>query len=145
MIVSRKRRVGAGLGAAALALALMTACSSSDESQTPSEPEAPMTEHDMHADTGESTPPPGASADQATTITIRNFAFALPTSVSPGETLTVVNEDSAEHSVTADSEDLFDVDIEAGATGTVTVPDEPGTYSFHCVYHPEMTGVLTVE
>ncbi|MGW4477953.1 cupredoxin domain-containing protein [Rhodococcus triatomae] len=145
MTDSRRRRIGAGLGAAALALALVTGCNSTDESQTPSEPEAPMTQHDLHANTDEATRPPVASGDEATAITIRNFSFGLPDRVSRGETLTVVNEDAVEHSVTADGDDLFDVDVEAGATATVTVPDEPGTYSFHCTYHPEMTGVLTVE
>jgi plastocyanin len=144
MTEARKRRVGAGLAAAALTLTLVTACNSTDESQTPSEPEAPMTEHDLHANTDEDTPRTTAPVDEATTITIRNFSFGLPDSVSPGATLTVVNEDSVEHSVTADGADLFDVDVDGGETVTVTVPDEPGTYSFHCTYHPEMTGVLTV-
>ena len=47
--------------------------------------------------------------------------------------------------VTSDTAGLFNEDIEAGETETITVPNEPGTYTFHCTYHPSMHGTLTVK
>ena len=79
------------------------------------------------------------------TITINNFTFASPPSVSPGATVAVKNSDPAEHSVTADSGNAFNVEIESGETATFTAPTTPGTYDYHCSYHPSMHGQLIVK
>lgn len=89
------------------------------------------------------------STTQATTaaasITIRNFDFGAPVSVAPGAVVSVVNMDSAAHTVTADQGSAFDVDIRGGGTATFTAPTAPGTYAYHCTYHPNMHGTLTVK
>ncbi|OZF37767.1 hypothetical protein CH294_09470 [Rhodococcus sp. 14-2483-1-1] len=77
-------------------------------------------------------------------IVISGFAFQVPTRVSPGQQITIRNGDSTEHSVTADTGDTFDVDVGGGETATLTAPTAPGTYAFHCEYHPNMMAVLTV-
>lgn len=81
----------------------------------------------------------------AAAITIRNFDFGAPVSVAPGAIVSVVNKDSAGHTVTADQGSAFDVDIRGGATATFTAPTAPGTYAYHCTYHPNMHGTLTVK
>jgi plastocyanin len=90
-----------------------------------------------------------SSTTQATTaaaaITIRNFDFGAPVSVPPGAVVSVVNMDSAAHTVTADHGPAFDVDIRGGGTATFTAPTAPGTYAYHCTYHPNMHGTLTVK
>jgi plastocyanin len=78
-------------------------------------------------------------------IMIKNFAFTGPASVKAGSTVTVMNEDSEAHTVTADSSSGgFDVTVPAGATKTFTAPAKPGTYPYHCNYHSNMHGTLRV-
>ena len=49
------------------------------------------------------------------------------------------------HTATGDDDPAIDAEAEGGEEATVGAPDEPGTYDFHCRYHPDqMTGVLTV-
>ncbi|MFP5335517.1 MAG: cupredoxin domain-containing protein [Actinomycetes bacterium] len=77
-------------------------------------------------------------------ITISDFAFDVPATVPPGAEVTVVNEDSSFHTVTA-ADGAFDVDAPGGETVTFTAPEEPGEYAFSCTPHPRMTATLTVE
>ena len=82
----------------------------------------------------------------AAAITIKNFDFGASVTVSPGATVTVTNLDGAKHTVTADEGSAFDVDVKGnGGTGTFTAPSVPGTYAYHCTYHPNMHGKLTVQ
>ena len=81
--------------------------------------------------------------DQA--ITIADFAFDPNTLTVPsGEdvAIEVTNEDDVEHSFTLD-DDSVSQDVEGGESQTVTlnVSEEIG---WHCEYHPEMTGTVTV-
>jgi plastocyanin len=84
------------------------------------------------------------AAATASTITIQNFSFSTPDSVSPGATITVDNKDGTAHTVTSDDGDAFDDAASAGKT-TFTAPTKPGTYPFHCNIHPEMHGTLVVQ
>ena len=88
----------------------------------------------------------GSSANgaAAATITIKDFKYTTPTSVSPGATIDVKNEDSIAHTVTADSGNAFDDQANSG-TSSFTAPSEPGSYPFHCTFHPEMHGTLVVK
>lgn len=79
------------------------------------------------------------------TITMANMSFGDPITVAPGATITIKNDDSAEHSVTSQTEGKFDVHVDAGEQGTLTAPTEPGEYAFYCVYHPSMKGTLIVQ
>ncbi|MGH6656976.1 MAG: cupredoxin domain-containing protein [Actinocrinis sp.] len=80
----------------------------------------------------------GAPASAADTVTISGFAFSGPLTVAPGATVTVMNKDSVEHTVTADSSGGFDVTVPAGGTATFKAPSAAGTYMFHCAVHPSM-------
>ena len=87
---------------------------------------------------------PGDSSGPA--ITIENFAFQGPTSVGPGATVTITNMDSSSHTVTSDDGSSFAVTVESGGgTGTFTAPTQPGTYPYHCGFHPSMHGTLIVK
>ena len=87
-----------------------------------------------------------ASATAATmAITIRDFGYGAPLLVAAGAALTITNMDSAAHTVTADDGSAFDVEVKGGGgTATLTAPSTPGTYTYHCRYHPSMHGTLTV-
>jgi plastocyanin len=86
-----------------------------------------------------------ASRAAGAEIVISNMSYTVPPSVKPGQQLMIVNNDSANHTVTADENNLFDVRISGGGgTEALTAPTTPGTYPFHCKYHANMHGVLTV-
>jgi plastocyanin len=77
------------------------------------------------------------------TLTIADFTFGGDLTVPAGATVTVVNEDSVTHTVTAD-DGSFDSGGVSGE-GSFTAPTDAGTYPFHCNIHPNMTADLTVE
>jgi plastocyanin len=83
-----------------------------------------------------------AAGGSDTPITIKDFTFTTPASVSPGATVTVHNMDGLAHTVTADGGD-FDSPAPAG-NSSFTAPTKPGSYPFHCSIHPEMHGTLVV-
>lgn len=88
----------------------------------------------------------GPAAAGAPAITIKDFEYGEPLTVAPGAVVTVTNMDSAGHTVTADEGEAFDVDVEgSGGTATFTAPSAPGSYPYHCTYHPNMRGTLTVK
>jgi plastocyanin len=79
------------------------------------------------------------------TITIADMAYGEPLTVAPGTQINLVNKDTVEHSVTSDTAGAFSKDVDGGENGTMTAPSQPGTYAFHCKYHPNMHGTLTVK
>ena len=83
-------------------------------------------------------PVPGTTSP---TLVIEGFAFGSVT-VERGATVTVVNRDAMQHTVTGAG---FDTGvIEAGGTAPSSPRLAPGTYTFSCGIHPSMTGTLTV-
>jgi plastocyanin len=82
-------------------------------------------------------------------VTARDFEFADTAPSAPSGTEVTVeftNEGDTEHSFTVEDLDV-EVEAEGGESATTTfTADEPGTFEFHCEYHPEqMTGELTIE
>ncbi len=73
------------------------------------------------------------------------MAFTVPPAVRPGQQLTIVNKDEPNHTVTAD-DNQFDIRISGGGgIQSFAAPTAPGTYPFHCKYHANMHGLLTVQ
>ncbi len=62
-----------------------------------------------------------------------------------GGKIDIQNNSGAGHTFTSDDDNLFDVSYGSGDTATVDVPDQPGTYGFHCNIHSSMTATLTVQ
>lgn len=79
-----------------------------------------------------------------TAITIKNFAFTIPASVTPGAKLSVTNDDSVEHTITLKSAKV-DMKVQAGAKVTITAPKSAGKYPITCDFHPNMHGNLVVK
>jgi plastocyanin len=123
------KRLAGGAAMIATVAAGLTGCGWANTAQTA--PSAPSTAT-------------GATAAEAT-ITITDFIFKSPPSVSPGATIAVRNGDPGRHSVTADTGDAFNVVIGSGESATFTAPTTPGTYDYHCAYHPMMHGQLIVK
>ncbi len=129
--------------AAAFTAGALTAGPSRAEPAAAPTAAAPAADHDGH-DTGAAPPADPATpapAGAEPVITVSGFAFDVP-AIAPGETVRIVNLDSAPHTVTAD-DGTFNVFVDAGAEVTFTAP-AAGSYSFFCEIHPSMTGVLAV-
>jgi plastocyanin len=147
------RRLASGLAVAALATIALAACGSSNSSTPPASP--PMASSSMGASSSMSSMPSmsgsssagmshnGGSASQAM-ITIKNYAYMGATTVAPGASVMVMNNDSVAHTVTADQGSAFNVTVPAGGTATFKAPAKAGTYTYHCDYHAEMHGTLKV-
>ncbi|MFZ3495862.1 cupredoxin domain-containing protein [Streptomyces sp. 5.8] len=132
MSITRSRRIrnrtrGAAVGAACALLAIVGATSSGSAAPT--------------SRAGTST-----VATEGTNVRIRGFNF-IPAEVKarPGASVTVMNQDSAPHTLTAAQGDAFDTDMIVGGTSaTFTAPSKPDSYPFFCSIHPQMQGTLII-
>jgi plastocyanin len=99
-------------------------------------------------------------AASATTVTIakgaqnsNNKEFYVPpqTTAKPGSTITWNNEDSAIHTATsgkdATPDGKFDTSLisPVQSSNSITMPNEPGGYSYFCTLPPWMTGTVEVQ
>ena len=81
---------------------------------------------------------------QETVVTIKEFSYDQETvTVKKGTTVTWTNDDSDEHSATADDGSFDTGLLGMGESGSVTFA-EVGTYTYHCSTHPNMTGTVVV-
>jgi plastocyanin len=79
------------------------------------------------------------------TVTIQNFAYSPSVmKVKVGTTVTWENQDSTEHSATADDGSFDTKMLSLGEKGSYTFT-KAGTYTYHCSSHPSMTGTIIVE
>jgi plastocyanin len=77
-------------------------------------------------------------------ITMQDLKFTVAGPVKAGAKVTAKNNDSVEHTVTAD-DGSFNVTVEPGKTVTFTAPSAAGDYKFHCTIHSNMRDTLTVQ
>ncbi|MEJ6401669.1 cupredoxin domain-containing protein [Yoonia sp. 2307UL14-13] len=78
------------------------------------------------------------------TVAIRDFAFAPANlTISAGDTVRFVNEDSAPHTATADN-GSFDTGRLSGGQAASLKFSSAGTFSYFCAVHPNMKGSITV-
>jgi plastocyanin len=136
---------------AALVLVLAACTGDSGSSSAASASALASTPASTEPSAAEST---GASDDGSaggTTVTLTGFAFDTDEiTISAGDTVTFVNEDSAAHTVTegenGDAADgaRFDEQIAGGESTDVTF-DEAGDYNVTCLFHGNMNMVVHVE
>lgn len=94
----------------------------------------------------------GGGPGQTASVTIQDYAFtpALIT-IRAGTTVNWTNDGPSSHSATADSTGGFD-------SGAIAAPmnngngglfqmhfTTPGTYTYHCMFHAQMHGTITVQ
>src|SRR5215208_1895164 len=83
--------------------------------------------------------PTAGAQGKTMTVSIKNFAFNPPnTTVSPGTTVTWVNNDQTAHTVTANDGAFDSGTLQPGQSYSFAF-DKPGTYAYHCNIHPTMT------
>ena len=144
------------LAAGAAAVLLVAACGGGDGDDTaaPTAPTSaaattagPTAGPTTAAPTGapSTSAPAGGEVPATATITIKDFRYGAPLTVKPGTTITVVNRDVARHDVVADQNGLFRTELLGqGEKQTFTAPTTPGSYTFSCSVHANMTGVGTL-
>jgi plastocyanin len=77
-------------------------------------------------------------------ITISGFKFDPDTvTVKTGTTITWTNQDSTDHTVTADDGSWKSENLAKDATFSFTF-DKAGTYTYHCSIHTSMKGTIIV-
>ena len=89
-----------------------------------------------------------ATAPTASALTIKDFTFSpTPLTVKAGVAIEIHNDDNQPHTVTSDTTAAFDSGAvpAGGSPGTPVVVAMPGTYAFHCSFHPFMHGQLVVQ
>lgn len=124
-------RDGVGTAAALGALTALTACGGGSGSGSPA-----------------ASASAGGGAAGGVTLTAQNTAYqpaSLSVAAGTQVTITFVNKDSVEHSLTFD-DNSKSVDADGGETATLSFTSPAsGTISFHCKYHPtQMRGTITV-
>ena len=77
-------------------------------------------------------------------VQILNYAYSpMELEVKVGTTVTWTNMDYVPHTVTADN-GAFDSGMMANGAQFSFTFNEPGTYTYVCTYHPNMTGTVVV-
>ena len=79
-----------------------------------------------------------------TEISIAGMAFPSRIAVAVGHTVKFVNNDTVDHAATADDNSWGSGTLHSGDT-FVRKFSTPGTYTYHCYYHPEMTATIIVQ
>ncbi len=88
------------------------------------------------------TAPPAVASETA--IAIQDFTFVDGSlEIAAGTTVTWTNNDSAPHTATADDGSFDTGTIDSGASASVTF-DTPGTFTYICAFHPNMTATIVV-
>ena len=98
---------------------LLTACGGGNQASPSSAPASPGGPSSITAVPSTSAPSSNVAAPAGSQIVISDFAYTVPASVSPGQPVTVVNNDSANHTVPSDAGNLFDVRV-SGSGGFTT-------------------------
>jgi plastocyanin len=83
-----------------------------------------------------------AAAAQAYVVTMTNMSYGAIPAVKVGDTITWVNHDTVQHTVTA-RDKSFDLRINPGRSASMTV-QKAGTFPIMCMMHPTMRGMLKV-
>ncbi len=82
-----------------------------------------------------------SAQSDAPSVDIKNFAFApREIHIAPGQTVTWVNDDAIQHTVTADDGSFDSGMMDQGVTFSQEF-DTPGTYSYYCQPHGGPGGV----
>ena len=86
----------------------------------------------------------GKAATGAQAVQIQNFAFHPRTLAVPvGTTVTWTNLDGVPHTATADGGAFDSGALGQGQSFSFRF-DRPGTYAYHCSFHPGMAGAIVV-
>ncbi|MGH1576200.1 cupredoxin domain-containing protein [Planktotalea sp.] len=78
-------------------------------------------------------------------VIIKGHAFTPASlTISPGDSVTFLNQDGAPHTATANNKGFDTKRLKKGESGTVKFADV-GDFEYFCKFHRSMTGKITVE
>jgi len=140
-----RRFLAPGIVMGLVLAAVLAGCGTAASTTTPPAPTATTAPVATTAPTATSVPPTPVSGNVA--ITIQNFAFNPQTiTVKVGSTITWTDKDSIGHTVTSlTGPTSFNSGILSAPGGTFKFTfTKAGTYTYHCMVHPSMTGTITV-
>src|SRR5262249_37713045 len=105
-----------------------------------------LTEKEGEGAAPAASPESGSTSGSTTTAgEIKDFAYNPPSiEVAAGTTVTWTNDDQAPHTATQNGSGFQSNKIDPGASFSFTF-DKPGTYEYHCEYHPNMHGTVVVK
>jgi len=87
-----------------------------------------------------------ATAGKSNVVEIRDFKYFPPkASVKKGESITVSNVDTADHTITASDGKVFDTGVIKPKEKKKLTFDEPGSFPYICDLHPFMKGEIVVQ
>ena len=87
-----------------------------------------------------------AKGGPVTNLTAQDFSYSptAPNLAADGATIHVVNDGAVKHNLTVEGLKV-NKDLPPGSKFDINVNAKPGTYQFHCEYHPTtMKGTITV-
>ena len=88
---------------------------------------------------------PALAAAKEVTIDIKNLKYSSrQVTIKVGDTVTWVNKDDADHTVTAD-DDSFDSGNLGNGQSHSHKFTKAGEYTYHCEHHPRMKGKVVVQ
>jgi plastocyanin len=132
------RRLACAAPAALIAALALAGCGGSSSSSKTSGGSIPSG-GSIRAPTATSVPSGGPDA-----VTIGNYAYGpAKLTVKAGARVTFSNHDSTAHTATADDQSFDTGALNPGQSRAIT-PSRPGTYPYHCLFHPFMHGQLVV-
>lgn len=140
--ISHAGRRLAALGATALIATALAACGSSKTSSSgggSSAKSSPSSSSQGSASSG------GQTATKSGAVKIVNYMYMPPTiTVAQGAKVSFANQDSSNHTATADNNSFDSGNLNKGQSKTITF-SKPGTIHYHCSFHPFMHGTIVVK
>jgi plastocyanin len=126
---------------AALSLAACGSDGSGSDSTAEGEATVPS---ETTGEAGEAETAPSGEAVRSAKVEIADFAYAPETvTIQAGGKVTWQNEDADAHTATLDDGSFSTGDLAEGKLKSESFKD-PGTFTYHCEIHPEMTGTVEV-
>ena len=87
---------------------------------------------------------PSPAPSPALVVHMKDFAYAPdPSTVTVGQTILFINDDTSAHTVTADDASFDSGYMAKGATWSYTFT-KAGTIPYYCIYHRFMRGTIVV-
>jgi plastocyanin len=90
-------------------------------------------------------PKPASHAAASITVTLTSSSVSPnPLTINVGDTVTWVNGDGANHMIMS-SDGSFNSPVLAAGQNFSNTFQTPGTYTYYCMFHPSVTGTITVQ
>jgi plastocyanin len=129
-------------------VAIAAVAMANKDTKTAAPPPAPAPTNSSNQSTNNPSPnptPPSSESSTEKTVSIVNMDYSpADVTIKKGTKVTWTNNDDVAHTVTADSGNAFDSgNMNKGATFSHTF-DTVGTIAYHCTFHSNMHGKITV-